>query len=73
MEKKQKIRLPDNFIKQLIETPENGMGFHIVDLHLKNGEVLKNQIVLNSSILTLENTFKLDISEIELIKISNVL
>jgi hypothetical protein len=72
MEKKQKIRLPDNFIKQLIETPENGMGFHIVDLHFKNGEVLKNQIVLNSSILTLENTFKLDINEIELIKISNI-
>lgn len=73
MEQKQKIRLPDNFIKQLIETPENGMGFHIVDLHLKNGEVLKNQIVLNCSILTLESTFELDIDEIELIKISNVL
>lgn len=72
MKKKQKIRLPDNFIKQLIETPENGMGFHIVDLHLKNGEVLKNQIVLNSSILTIENTFNLDINEIDLIKISNI-
>lgn len=72
MEEKQKIKLPDDFIKQLIETPENGMGYHIVDLHFKNGEVLKNQIVKNSSILILENTIKLDINEIELIKISNV-
>lgn len=66
----QKIRLPDNFINQLIETPENGMGFHIVDLHLKNG-VLKNKIVLNNSILTLESSFKMNINEIELITISD--
>ena len=70
MEEKQKIRLPDNFINQLIKTPENGMGFHIVDLHLKNGEVLKDKIVLNSSILTLEKTFNLHIDDIEQIVIS---
>ena len=46
MEEKHKITLTNNFIKQLINTPENGMGFHNVDLHLKNGEVLKNKIVL---------------------------
>ncbi len=46
------------------------MGFHNVDLHLKNGEVLKNKIVLNCSILTLEKTIKLDIDDIEQIIIS---
>lgn len=70
MEERQKIRLTDNFINQLINTPENGMGFHNVDLHLKNGEVLKNKIVLNCSILTLEKTLKLDIDDIEQITIS---
>ncbi|TAH02511.1 MAG: hypothetical protein EAZ15_05045 [Sphingobacteriales bacterium] len=70
MEKMQKIRLPDNYIKQLINTPENGMGFHNVDLHLKNGEVLKNIIVLNCSILTLEKTLKLDVDNISQIVIS---
>ncbi len=70
MEEKQKIRLTDNFIKQLINTPENGMGFHNVDLHLKNGEVMKNKVVLNCSILTLEKTIKLDIDDIEQIVIS---
>jgi hypothetical protein len=72
MEEKQKIRLTDNFIKQLINTPENGMGFHNVDLHLKNGEILKNIIVINCSILTLEKTLKLDIDDIEKIAISKV-
>lgn len=70
MEEKRKIRLTDNFIKQLINTPENGMGFHNVDLHLKNGEVMKNKVVLNCSILTLEKTIKLDIDDIEQIVIS---
>ena len=70
MNEKQKIRLTDKFIQQLINTPESGMGFHYVDLHLKNGDVLKNNIVLNCSILTLEKTIKLDIDDIEQIVIS---
>jgi len=70
MNEKQKIRLTDKFIQQLINTPESGMGFHNVDLYLKNGDVLKNKIVLNCSILTLEKTIKLDIGDIEQIVIS---
>lgn len=70
MDEKQKIRLADNFIKQLINTPENGMGFHSVDLYLKNGDILKNKIVLNCSILTLEKSVTLDIQDIEQIVIS---
>ena len=50
------IVLSDKFTEQLTNTPETGMGFHKVDLHLKNGEVFKNKTISNCSILTLENT-----------------
>jgi hypothetical protein len=65
MDEKQKILLSDKFTKQLINTPETGMGYHKVDIYLKNGDVLKNKIVLNCSILTLENTIMLNNDEIE--------
>lgn len=57
---KQKIILSNKFKKQLVNTPETGMGYHKIDLYLSNGEVLKNQIVLNCSILTLDKTIKIN-------------
>lgn len=65
MSEKQKIVLTEKFTEQLINTPETGMGYHKVDLYLKNGEIIKNQIVLNSSILTLEKSIKINVENIE--------
>lgn len=65
MSEKQKIVLTEKFTKQLINTPETGMGYHKVDLFLKNGEIIKNQIVLNCSILTLEKSINVNIVNIE--------
>lgn len=65
MDEKQKILLSDKFTKQLINTPETGMGYHKVDLYLKSGEVLKNKIVLNCSILTLEKSININVENIE--------
>jgi len=62
---KQKILLSNELAKQLINTPETGMGYHRVDLYLKNGEVLKNKIVLNCSILTLEKSLNIKVENIE--------
>lgn len=72
MDEKQKILLSDKFTKQLINTPETGMGYHKVDIYLKNGEVLKNKIVLNCSILTLEKTIMLNNDEIEQISVVKI-
>jgi hypothetical protein len=72
MDEKQKILLSDKLTKQLINTPETGMGYHKVDIYLKNGEVLKNKIVLNCSILTLENAIMLNIEEIEQINVIKI-
>lgn len=65
MDEKRKILLSDKFTNQLINTPETGMGYHKVDIYLKDGDVLKNKIVLNCSILTLENTMMINNDEIE--------
>lgn len=71
MEEKKKILLSDKLTKQLINTPETGMGYHTVDLLLKNGKILKNKTVLNCSILTLETKVILHVEEIEKIIVTN--
>jgi len=70
MEEKQKIMLSEMFSKQLISTPENGMGYHRVVVYLKNGDILKEKIVLNCSILTLEKSIKIDVDDIEKLVVS---
>lgn len=45
--------------------PEKGMGYHIVDLVLKNGRVMNNRKVLNSSILILNPDETLNVDDID--------
>lgn len=59
------VELPEEFKSQLVGLPESGMGFHIVDVMLKSGRVLKNRTILNSSKLLLNPGEELDIYEIE--------
>ena len=49
-----KIKLQEKHIQLLESLPEQGMGFQIVDLELKNGIVLRKQIVFNSSLLEVD-------------------
>ncbi len=69
MVEKQKIILPEVFATQLINTHETGMGYHKVDVYFKNGMVIRNQIVLNCSILTLDKSIILSVEEIDKIEI----
>ena len=43
------VELSEDIKSQLDGLPESGMGYHQVDIILKNGRVLKNRIILNSS------------------------
>jgi hypothetical protein len=52
---KNQIVLPKKLQEILIELPEAGMGYHIVDVRLNNGTVLKSKKILNSSILILDD------------------
>ena len=70
MEKKQKILLSEKFTKYLMSVPETGMGYHRVDVYLKNGAVIKSQIVLNCSILSIDNTIIVSTEDIEKIVVT---
>lgn len=59
-----KITLNKDQIEFLSNLPEQGMGYQLVDLTLKNGRVLRGIIVLNSTYLKL--------NEAELIKADDI-
>ncbi len=64
------IELPEDLQIQLKDLSETGLGYHQVDVLLKNGRVLKDRIVINSSKLILnpgEDIKSTDIDEISTI------
>ena len=66
---KKKIQLKEEHIQYLVELPESGMGYQIVDITLKDGQQLKNRIVLNSQLLLLEDYENIDPLSIEKIEL----
>jgi len=66
---KKRIKLKEEYIKYLLELPESGMGYQIVDITLKNGQQLKKRIVLNSQFLLLENSEDIDSNFIEKVEV----
>lgn len=69
MENKVRINLPKKFSDLLENLPEQGMGYQIVDIFLKNGKSLTKKIVLNSSILELEKGEEIKAKDIDTIKL----
>lgn len=65
------IKLPDSFIDFLINLPENGMGYQIVKVILRNGKVLHQQKVLNSELLILEENELIQANDIKNIELEN--
>lgn len=47
------IEIPEYIQTQILDLPETGMGFHQVDLVLKNGRTLTNRKILNNTYLVL--------------------
>jgi hypothetical protein len=45
------IQLPNKHTTFLANLPETGMGYQLVKVILKNGKILNNYKVLNSSLL----------------------
>lgn len=62
------IKLPKHLVKKLLELPESGMGYQVVDFLLQDGTILKNVTVLNSSIAILDKD--IDTSKIVKVKLS---
>gem|GEM_PF-4391256 len=57
-------------MRKLINLPATGNSFHLVDIHLKNGNILKKVRVFESRVVELRAGFRNlkeeDISDIEL-------
>jgi len=70
MEEKKKILLTEELTQKLINTPETGMGYHLVDIYLKDGRIITNLIVLNCSILKIDKSIKISSEDIVNIIIS---
>jgi len=70
MESKAKIKLTPEQIDLLSQYPEQGMGYQIVDIKLKNGHLLQGKLVFNSTYLQIEKEEVIDPAEIDTIKIS---
>ncbi len=63
------LNLPIGFINTLASLPENGMGYQIVKVILKSGEILHNHKVINSEILMLEENEAISIKDIHKIEL----
>ena len=62
---KNQVELPEELTLQLVSLPEAGMGYHVVDLILKNDRILTGRKVLNCKYLILHPDESVDTNEIE--------
>lgn len=66
-----KIKLPEKLIDKLADLPEQGMGYQVVAVSLKDGKILTDRRVINSTFLLLlenEHLATKDIEDVELNK-----
>ena len=52
------LELRPEIVDRLLTLPENGMGYHLVDLILTDGRVVPNVPILNCEIAQLPETFR---------------
>jgi hypothetical protein len=65
------LKLTDSFTDSLINLPESGMGYQLVKIILKNGNVLTRHKVINSELLMLEENENIAIGDIDKIELEN--
>jgi hypothetical protein len=63
------LKLTDSFTNSLINLPESGMGYQLVKIFLKNGNVLTRHKVINSELLMLEENENIAINDIDKIEL----
>lgn len=65
-----KIKLTDEQTNFLTSLPETGMGYQVVNVVLKNGEILHKRLVFNSMFLQLNDGENINPNDIVNIKLS---
>lgn len=64
------LELSKKYSDYLSKLPENGMGYQIVDIILKDGKELKKRIIFNCSYLKLMDNEILKTSDIKKIRLT---
>lgn len=64
------LRLSEEYSSYLENQPEQGMGYQLVDIKLKNGSQLYHRIVLNSMYLKLKEGEEFGNDDIKEVRIS---
>lgn len=59
-----KVKIPQELINKLTQLPEQGMGYQIISVYLKDGTILKDRRVLNSTYLLLNPNEEINTEEI---------
>lgn len=65
-----KIKLSEEMVAFLVTQPEEGQGYHVVDVTLRNGNKLKNRLVYNCEYLVIVSKEVITTNDIDSIKIS---
>jgi hypothetical protein len=52
-----RIKLDRRWVERLLNMPESGMGYQLVDVEMADGRELKNAVVLNAELLELPDGF----------------
>ena len=65
------LKLTDSFTNMLMNLPENGMGYQIVKVILKSGEILHQHKVINSEILMLDDNDNVSLTDIQKIELES--
>ena len=65
-----RLELSKKHSEYLENLPEQGMGYQLVDIELKNGLKLMNRVVINSTLLELNINEKLCNEDIKELKIN---
>jgi len=60
----EKVKIPNELIDKLITLPEKGMGYQIVDVELKNGTIINDVKIVNSSYLLISGLQTSDIKDV---------
>lgn len=59
------VRLPKHLSEYVQKIPEDGMGYHVLDIELESGKILRQRMVINSELLLLESFEEIKESQIK--------
>lgn len=66
------LKLSDSFINLMVNLPETGMGYQLVNVILKSGKILHKHKVINSELLMLEENENISIKDIDKIELESM-